>query len=148
MFIGLFTGINKQDDRRNTALHKAARRENAEIVQLLLDNGADWSLRDAYRDFPFYTTKNETIRKLISNRMEIDLKTIMQENNVDAMKKIIKQMPFLAEIIDSFALAEWSKKYCLDAEGNVLSTAIIFKQIYTKWREERAWKAMMDHDKD
>jgi hypothetical protein len=118
--------LNKRDDMGNTALHKAAQVENEEIVQLLLEAGASWMILNNEVLFPFYMTKNEKIRALISECIDSDLTTIFKNNDELAMCKIIAStIPIvpLGKMAHCLALVDWIAQNCVDVHGNVCSSA-------------------------
>lgn len=121
-------GINKQDDRNNTALHKAARIGNLEIVQLLLDHGADWTLKDEYLECPFQTAEDQATQNLLGDRIVRYLENIMLDNDDDAMQQIFNQIPELAGMIQIDEWYNFFGKHCLDERNTLLPAARFFEQ--------------------
>jgi ankyrin repeat protein len=60
--------IHDRDQNQNTPLHIAADQENFEIVQILVENGADVNSQNIYGATPYYLTHDDEIRSyLIDN---------------------------------------------------------------------------------
>jgi hypothetical protein len=60
--------IHTRDQNQNTPLHIAADEENFEIVQILVENGADVNSQNIYGATPYYLTHDVEIREyLVAN---------------------------------------------------------------------------------
>ena len=59
--------INKSNENRKTALHKAAYNNNTEIIELLLFNGADPKLWDENGSMPLDLCENTSAVAILSS---------------------------------------------------------------------------------
>ena len=53
-----------------TALHWAAKRNNAQCVQILLSNGSNYKLRTSKGEMPYQLTTNDQLRNLLGGTSE------------------------------------------------------------------------------
>lgn len=65
MLINLGANVNAADQERRTALHTAAEEGKANLIPILIQNGASPALKDYQSNTPFEIAKNEHIRELI-----------------------------------------------------------------------------------
>lgn len=85
------TQVNDVDELGRTALHLAAARGDAEIVQILLAAGADAAARDASGRLPIDLAKNTEVVRVLKaagekREKEIELSRAVKAGNLDAVK--------------------------------------------------------------
>lgn len=75
--------VNSKDDNGDTALKYACVKENWEITNLLIDNGANVNIKNNEGKTAFDLTKNEKIKTLLKQKMQIKpkAKAKTQSNN-------------------------------------------------------------------
>ena len=69
------TEINKQDENNENILFLAVRKNNKELVELLLNNRADILLKNKDNQTVFQICKDEEIRKLLFNAISLNIHT-------------------------------------------------------------------------
>lgn len=85
--------INSQHSLNGwTALHWAAKRGHSTIVKYLLSNGADPSLKSLYGESAFAVAKNEDIRDLLSEKVQLpDYKAPQTSNTSTTINSIVNR---------------------------------------------------------
>lgn len=111
--------VNNKDKYGNTPLKLAIQKGNKEVVEILLDNGADIHLRDNFLGFTpimvaAFCGKKEIVRILYSrgaNLYDRDLQYnmsipfwIVKRNNKDMLKFIIEDMKYRSEDLEGLML--------------------------------------------
>ena len=109
---------NKKDVKGKSPLRMAIKKNSLETVKLLLDHRADWSQEKFSGICPLY------IYFPIENHIKMSIKELLQENNLDAIKKLI-HTPSIHEISSEMSneLTTWIKEKCVDGEGMLFSAA-------------------------
>ncbi len=124
--------INKQDEERNSPLEEAIRSGNREIVQLLLENGADWTLLNGQdlTDLLFGEKSDYLMRVCMINHIEASIRQFVQNDDSKAIERIRKNGLF--GLINYDELKQWTMDNFWDATKSDIITG--FKHQYNFWK--------------
>jgi len=98
--------LSSRDSMQRTPLHRAARGGQVQVMQFLLEKGADINARDEYEWTPLHmaaeANKPEAVKFLIDRKADLsardsDLRTALhraaEHNSVDAIKVLLEAAP-------------------------------------------------------
>lgn len=128
------TAINKRDENGNTALHVASSKNHPLMVKVLLENGADCSIRNRKKLTACHVARRESLtllRKHIHSLICSDLHTnrICKINRY----KPIQQTLALTYMIDNTPIIEWATKMCVRNQKLNYSVLYFNQDVSTQW---------------